>query len=297
MEATTVKDLSKIHGLISEMFRWPSSRGEWDKYRLSQEQVDFFNEYGYVSNIKLLDDWQIDKLNEELPELTDPDHPGNALFHQFASNESTDADSVLFHALGAWRIKEGFHDILWNPAFVMAASQLLGDGAVRFWHDQLFCKPALHGGVVAWHQDYSYWTRTTPLQHLTCWVGLDDATIENGCLYYVPSSQHWGLLEKPELAGNMEGLMDYLTEEQKAQFKPVPIELKRGYATFHHPLMVHGSYSNKSTSSRSAFVINVFADGTLSNTDDELMPKTPGIKKGDKMEGQFYPLLFDPAKI
>lgn len=295
MQATTVSDLSKFHKLVSDLFRWPTSAAEWEQYRLSKEQVEFYNEYGYVSNIKLLDEWQIDKLNTELSQIADPDHPGNPLFYQFASNESGDVNSVLFHALGAWRITEGFHDILWNPAFVMATSQLLGNKAVRFWHDQLFCKPALHGGVVAWHQDYSYWTRTAPLQHLTCWVGLDDATTENGCLYYVPYSQHWGLLDKPELAGDMEGLMDYLTEEQKTAFKPVPIELKKGYASFHHPLMVHGSYANKSERARRAFVLNVFADGTLSNSDDELLPTTPGIPKGQKMQGQFYPLLFDPA--
>lgn len=295
MQATTVSDLSKFHKLVSDLFRWPTSAAEWEQYRLSKEQVEFYNEYGYVSNIKLLDEWQIDKLNAELTQIADPDHLGNPLFYQFASNESGDVNSVLFHALGAWRITEGFHDILWNPAFVMAASQLLGNKAVRFWHDQLFCKPALHGGVVAWHQDYSYWTRTAPLQHLTCWVGLDDATTENGCLYYAPYSQHWGLLDKPELAGDMEGLMDYLTEEQKAVFKPIPIELKKGYASFHHPLMVHGSYANKSERARRAFVLNVFADGTLSNSDDELLPTTPGIPKRQKMQGQFYPLLFDPA--
>ena len=282
MEATKVNDLSKVHQLISNMFTWPSSAAEWDQYRLTKEQVDFFNEYGYVSNIQLLDQGQIDKLTAELADLMDPAYEGNSLFYQFASNESTDPNSVLFHALGAWRITEGFHDILWNPAFVMAASQLLGDRGVRFWHDQLFCKPALHGGVVAWHQDYSYWTRTAPLQHLTCWVGLDDATTDNGCLYYVPYSQHWGLLDKPELAGDMEGLMDYLTEEQKEQFKPIPIELKKGYAAFHHPLMVHGSYANTSQQARRAFVLNVFADGTLSNSDNELLPTTPGIPKGQK---------------
>ncbi|RYZ52523.1 MAG: phytanoyl-CoA dioxygenase family protein [Sphingobacteriales bacterium] len=295
MQATTVNDLSKFHTLVSDLFRWPETAAEWDQYRLTKEQVEFYNEYGYVSNIKLLDEWQIEKLNTELAQIVDPEHAGNSLFYQFASNESTDANSVLFHALGAWRITPGFHDILWNPAFVMAASQLLGDKAVRFWHDQLFCKPATHGGVVAWHQDYSYWTRTSPLQHLTCWVGLDDATKENGCLYYVPYSQHWGLLDKPELAGDMDGLMDYLTEKQKAEFKPIPIELKKGHASFHHPLMVHGSYANKSDKARRAFVLNVFADGTLSNSDDELLPTTPGIPKGRKMEGQFYPLLFDPA--
>lgn len=295
MEQPLIEDLSVYHHLTSSLFKWPQTAAEWEPYRLSDEQVAHFNEYGYVSNIKLLEEWQVDQLNEELAGITDPAHPGNELFYEFASNESADADTVLFHALGAWRITKGFHDILWNPAFVMAASQLLGNKAVRFWHDQLFCKPARHGGVVAWHQDYSYWTRTTPLQHLTSWVGLDDATTENGCLYYVPYSQHWGLLDKPELAGDMEGVLDYLTPEQKAAFKPVPIELKKGYAAFHHPLMVHGSYANKSERSRRAFVLNVFADGTLSNSDKELLPKTPGIPKGEKMEGQFYPLLFDPA--
>lgn len=295
MEQPLIEDLSVYHQLTSNLFKWPQTAAEWEQYRLSDEQVAHFNEYGYVSNIKLLEEWQVDQLNGELTGITDPAHPGNELFYEFASNESSDANTVLFHALGAWRITKGFHDILWNPAFVMAASQLLGNKAVRFWHDQLFCKPARHGGVVAWHQDYSYWTRTTPLQHLTCWVGLDDATTENGCLYYVPYSQHWGLLDKPELAGDMEGVLDYLTPEQKAAFKPVPIELKKGYAAFHHPLMVHGSYANKSEHSRRAFVLNVFADGTLSDSDKELLPKTPGIPKGEKMKGQFYPLLFDPA--
>src|SRR5687768_17509368 len=70
-----------------------------------------------------------------------------------------DPATILFHALGAWRIAPEFHDLLWNPAFIVPASQLL-EGPVRFWHDQLFCKPAHHGGRVAWHQDYSYWTRT-----------------------------------------------------------------------------------------------------------------------------------------
>jgi ectoine hydroxylase-related dioxygenase (phytanoyl-CoA dioxygenase family) len=124
---------------------------------------------------------------------------------------------------------------------------------------------------------------------------LDDATIENGCLYYIPKSHRWGLLEKPELAGDMEGLLKYLTEEQRADFKPSPIELKKGYATFHHPLMVHGSFANKSPKSRRAFVLNVFADGTESNTDEVLLTGVPPVKKGKKMGGRFFPLIFTPS--
>jgi len=289
-----IKDLADYHELVSDLFKQPKSREEWDQYRLTDEQVAHFHEYGYLSGIKLLEDDQIEVLRNQLSEVIDPKHPAHHLFYEFHSNESEDSDSVLFHSLGQWRIASGFHDILWNPAFVMAAHQLLENKPVRFWHDQLFYKPAKHGGVVAWHQDYSYWTRTIAMQHLTCWTGLDDATIENGCLHYVPKSHKWGLLDAPSLAGDMNGLMKYLTEEQKKEFKPVAIEMKKGYGTFHHPLMVHGSYENKSEMSRRAFVINVFADGTVSNTDDELLTGVPIIRKGSKMQGKFFPLLYNP---
>ncbi len=289
-----VKDLADYHEMVSDLFQLPKTAEEWNQYRLSDEQVAHFHEYGYVSGIKMLDESQVETLRDELAEIVDSSHPGHHLFYEFHSNESENPNSVLFHSLGHWRITPGFHDVIYNPAFVMAAHQLLENKPVRFWHDQLFCKPAKHGGVVAWHQDYSYWTRTIAMQHLTCWTGLDDASVENGCLHYIPKSHKWGLLDAPSLAGDMNGLMDYLNDEQKEQFKnPVAIELKKGYATFHHPLMVHGSYENKSEISRRAFVLNVFADGTISNTDDELLAGVPRIPKGQKMEGKFFPLIFD----
>ena len=289
-----IQDLADQHQLISDIFKLPKSKEEWNQYRLSDEQVEHFHEYGYLSGIKLLDEIQIGVLQKDLAEIVDPNHPAHSLFYEFHSNESEDPNSVLFHSLGHWRITNGFHDALWNPAFMMAAHQLLENKPVRFWHDQLFCKPAKHGGVVAWHQDYSYWTRTIAMQHLTCWTALDDASLENGCLHYIPKSHKWGLLDAPSIAGDMNELMNYLSKEQKEQFKnPVAIELKKGYATFHHPLMVHGSYENKSNMRRRAFVLNVFADGTISNTDDELLAGVPPVPKGKKMEGKFFPLLFD----
>jgi ectoine hydroxylase-related dioxygenase (phytanoyl-CoA dioxygenase family) len=288
-----VKDLSAVHELISDMFRWPKKKSEWEQYKLTQEQIDFFHENGYLGGIKMIDQPQVEKLRNELIELTDQHHPGNSLFYEFNSNESADANTILFHSLGAWRITPSFHDVLWNPRFVMAASQLLGNVPVRFWHDQLFYKPAKKGGVVAWHQDYSYWTRTKPVAHLTCWCGLDDSTVENGCLQYVPGSFRWGLLDKPELAGDLMGIMDYLTPQQQAQFHPVPVETKAGEAIFHHPLTLHGSGENKSATPRRAFVINVFADGVYSDSNDPLLNGVPAIAKGNKMEGQFFPLLFE----
>lgn len=134
------------------------------------------------------------------------------------------------------------------------------------------------------------------MAHLTCWVGLDDASKENGCLYYVPKSHNWGLLEKPVLTGEMDELKNVLTDVQISEFKPIPIEMKKGHATFHHPLLVHGSYENFSERSRRAFVLNVFADGVKSDSDETILAGVPVIPKGKKMDGKFFPVIFDAKK-
>jgi len=291
----STKDLSKIHELVTDMFRYPSTKEELKRYALSDEQVNAFKENGFLSGVKMLEPDQVERLRKELTLLSDQNYPGHELFYEYHSNESSDPQTILFHALGAWRITGGFHDVLWNPRFLVAASQLLDNRAVRFWHDQLFYKPAKKGGVVAWHQDYSYWTRTKPIAHLTCWCALDDAREENGCLQYIKGSHRWGLLPKPVIAGDLQGIRDFLNEEQKAQFDhPVLTPVKAGEAIFHHPLTLHGSGENNSHQPRRAFVINVFADGVISDSDEPLLEGVPVVAKGEKMKGQFFPLLFEP---
>jgi ectoine hydroxylase-related dioxygenase (phytanoyl-CoA dioxygenase family) len=287
-------DLSTTHAPVTSLFGHLSRENKWTQYRLSQDQIGFFHTNGYLAGIRLLDEHQIAALRAELAQLIDPEHLAHELFYEFHSNESADPATILLHALGAWRIAPGFHDLLWHPAFVAPASQLL-NGAVRFWHDQLFCKPAHHGGVVAWHQDYSYWTRTEPMAHLSCWIGLDDSTAENGCVHYVPGSHRWNLLPITGLADDMNSIQSVLSEEQKAQFKPVAIELKAGECSFHHPLMVHGSFENRSDRPRRGTVINVFRDGVRSASNQSLLEGVPPIPAGEKLEGQFFPLLFDPS--
>ncbi len=289
------EDFSARPAPVGGLFPRPASARECEQYRLSVEQVEFFQEHGYLSGVRVLTDEQVEALREELKVLMNPAHEGRALFYEYHSNESQDPSRVLFHALGAWRVAEGFHDLLWHPAFTVAASQLLGGAAVRFWHDQLFCKPARHGGVVAWHQDYSYWTRTTPLAHLTCWIGLDDATRANGCVHYVPGSHLWPDLPVTGLTGEMGAIESVLTAEQKQQFRPVAAELKAGEAAFHHPRTIHGSYANDTASPRRATVINVFRDGVMSNSNAPLLEGVPVIPKGKKIGGRFFPMLFDPA--
>jgi ectoine hydroxylase-related dioxygenase (phytanoyl-CoA dioxygenase family) len=288
-----VEDLSRHHRPLTKIF--PSLvEVSLADFKLTSAQIEFYHANGYLSGLRVLNGDQVEALRAELNELASPDYPGRELFYEYNSNESADPNTVLFHALGAWRVAPGFHDLLWHPAFVVPAAQLLA-GPVRFWHDQIFSKPARHGGIVAWHQDYSYWTRTRPMQHLSCWIGLDDSTRENGCLHYVPGSQRWNLLPITGLANDMTAINEVLTTQQKTDFKPVAIELKEGEASFHHPLMVHGSYANATDRPRRATVINVFCDGVLSAADSAPLEGVPTIPAGQKMKGQFFPLLFDPA--
>ena len=283
-ESTPIGALPAVAGLIDA--------GE--RYRISDEQVKFFNENGYLQGIRILSDDEVEILRGELDDLIHCDDKTRELFYEYNSNESADPNLTLFHALGAWRVSPAFHDLLWHPAFTMPASQLL-DGSVRFWHDQLFVKPAHHGGVVIWHQDYSYWQRTVPMAHLTCWIGLDDSNEENGCLHYVPGSHKWNLLPREDFANDMEKIRDFLTPQQEHAFNPVPMILKKGECSFHHPLTVHGSYANKSDRPRRAAVVNVIRDGVISNSNEPLLKGVPPVPMGTKIDGQFFPLLRDKS--
>lgn len=279
-------DLTTIHEPIGQAF---SADTMPDQTEISAAKDGFLRD-GFVTGIPMLTDVQVAALRDDLDRLMAPGQAGNPLFYEYNSNESDEPEKRLFHALGAWRVSEAFHDLIFAANLIAWAEALL-DGPVRLWHDQVFVKPARDGAVVAWHQDYSYWTRTVPLAHLTCWIALDDADEENGCVHYVPGSHRWHLLPRGDLANDMKAVFKHLNAEQMEAFKPVPSILRAGEASFHHPMTVHGSYENKSNRPRRAAVVNFIRDGVRSNTNEPLLAGVPVIPMGQKLDGQFFPLL------
>ena len=78
--------------------------------------------------------------------------------------------------------------VFWRNGRKLAA-QLMGldEGVLRGW-GHMIRKPALVGDALPWHQDEAYWDPAMVYRALGCWLPLDDATIENGCMSYVPGS-------------------------------------------------------------------------------------------------------------
>src|SRR5215831_2688639 len=87
-EINMIEDLSTRHELVSEPFAIPSTADEWAQYRLSDEQVAFYHEYGYLKGVQMLTDRQVEALRGELTGWMDPSHPGRHLFYEYHTNES-----------------------------------------------------------------------------------------------------------------------------------------------------------------------------------------------------------------
>jgi len=286
----TTERLERRHEPVTDLFPRPGDdRSPW---ALSEEQLSFFHEYGYVKGGRVLEEDQIEALREGLETIRLGENPRTEELYEIDEDYRRAPEKNLFHLLGAWLIDDAFHDVLWHPAITTKAVQLLGVERLRFWHDQVFYKPPRHPGVVTWHQDYSYWTRATPAGHLTCWIGLDDSTEENGCLKYVPGSHRWGLLPRISLTKDMDAVKEFLTPEQAEAFRPASMVVKAGECTFHHSHTVHGSYSNRSDRPRRGVVLNFMrpdtrcADGTA-----PLLTGAPLIPEGEIIQGDYFPLL------
>ena len=96
------RDFSEFSAPVGSQFS--AQDADSHPFRLTDEQVEHFHEFGYVSGVRILSEEQIELLQNDLAGFFDPQHEGHDLWHEYHSNESADPDRVLFHALGAWPV-------------------------------------------------------------------------------------------------------------------------------------------------------------------------------------------------
>src|SRR5438552_3079535 len=137
--------------------------------------------------------------------------------------------------------------VVTDRGLIELAVALLGP-EVRLYWNQAVIKAPRHGAAFAWHQDTGY-VPIEPQQYLTCWLAVDETTVENGCIWVIPGSHHWGLQphRRDETLGDMVG---YDGPE-----KGIPVPLKRGQAAIFSSLLLHSSGPNTTDGPRRAYVI------------------------------------------
>jgi ectoine hydroxylase-related dioxygenase (phytanoyl-CoA dioxygenase family) len=145
------------------------------------------------------------------------------------------------------------------PRLANLAAKLSGT-AVRLWHDQALFKEPGTGNRTPWHQDAPYWPHQDRTRQISIWLALKDATVENGCMSFLPGTQNLGPREPVEFSQPKS--LEELAPEA-AGIKPVTHELKAGSTTFHSGLCFHYAGPNRSQSVREAMVVIYMPADTL----------------------------------
>jgi ectoine hydroxylase-related dioxygenase (phytanoyl-CoA dioxygenase family) len=144
-----------------------------------------------------------------------------------------------------------FMGVARHPKMVPVVERILGR-PLRLYSSHLFAKPAEVGTIVPLHQNMPYWP-FEPNELLSCWIALDDSTIENGCVRFKPGSHKLGVLR--HVASNVTGNSLKLDDERITGLPEQVVQVPRGSCVLHHCLTAHWSEPNRSGRSRRGFIL------------------------------------------
>lgn len=177
--------------------------------------------------------------------------------------DTGDNRSDLGAGLGNGTIKENITQITWPSDFVPdilsmsyhkkalnIAQSLMGDD-IEMDFDMLINKAPFTDTPTPWHQDAAYWIDMPDKRAASCWLSLDNATVDNGCMWYVPAS-HLKPVRPHRFAGKQGGALTCDASETEG----VAVEIPAGSCIFHHGGTLHYSRGNSTSSQRRAFIVN-----------------------------------------
>jgi phytanoyl-CoA hydroxylase len=218
---------------------------------LSAGQIAFFNDNGYlvVEDIITPDEVELYK----------------AIYDDFLSKkiEVGANRSDLGDGLGKSKTKENITQIMWPSDFVngmlempfhqraLAISRELIGNDAEMDFDMLINKAPQSDTITPWHQDEAYWLNVPDKRAASCWLALDTATINNGCMWFVPGS-NLKEVRPHRFAGKEGGALTCDATEEEGIF----VELKPGSCTFHQGRTLHYSRGNSTNTNRRAFIVN-----------------------------------------
>jgi ectoine hydroxylase-related dioxygenase (phytanoyl-CoA dioxygenase family) len=203
--------------------------------QLMSELRDAYEARGYLALSGLLSRPEINALNQAAVEVCASRQLGQVSFE----------DVLTIHY--PHKLSPLMRETMAHPAITPVLTELIGPN-VKCMQSMFFVKRPGKPGH-AWHQDEKY-VATADRSLTGCWIALDDATIENGCLWVIPGSHRPGVIWP---------MRDHGTEEfdvsQEAYGFPygeaeaVPVEVPAGSVIFFHGYLLHRSLRNRAAAS------------------------------------------------
>lgn len=191
-------------------------------------------------------------------------------------------DKVFLQRLNLWKISPLIREIFASAQLGRMICALSGEKAMRIWHDQTLQKMPW-ANATAWHLDNPYWSFHS--RHaITIWIALDDATIQNGCMHYLPGSHKLARYDNTDLDENMSGLFDVYPEF--SDIEPLIGEMKAGDAGFHNGLTAHAAGANMTPYPRRAMTCAFMPDGAVYNGQQNVLSERyiAGLSIGDLLQ-------------
>jgi ectoine hydroxylase-related dioxygenase (phytanoyl-CoA dioxygenase family) len=200
--------------------------------RLTAAQVADFNRDGYLSRLGIFPAEEIADIRRYFDEL-------------LARTLAAGADS---YSISTAHLRHGrVYDLLTDSRIVPYVRDLLGEDIIG-WGSHFFCKMPGDGKRVSWHQDASYWP-LTPSKAVTVWLAIDDASVENACVRFIPGSHWLGHLTYTLTENDDSNVLNQAVGVEQLS-APFDNQLKAGEISIHSDLLVHGSEANSSTRRR-----------------------------------------------
>ena len=158
------------------------------------------------------------------------------------------------------RASETIKPLVEDRAIGKLVAQLEGIDAVRVYLDQALVKGP-YGAPTQFHQDLPWWPFDSN-HAATIWIALDDATVQNGCLYFVPRTNHLELTHRSDLGSQLGAIFD---DNPGITQAPVPGAIPAGGCTFHNARTIHGAGANMTPGRRRAMTVAFMPDGARFN--------------------------------
>lgn len=225
---------------------------------LSEEEVQFFVEQGYFIAPDLVTPEQLEELKQDLTKLARGGYPCENI--KPLSDTLSDEDVLRRilcihqpHYISPVMEKYVKHAKICGVLSQITAAHLpYWDGSVKCMQSMAFVKPPQFQGQ-AWHQDEIY-IPTRDRSLIGAWIAIDDATIENGCLWVLPGSHKQGYLY-PQHNHNNPDEFDFGSESYGFDAsQEVPVVVKAGTVVFFNGYLLHRSRKNRSNIFRRVLV-------------------------------------------